>query len=86
MGSLMDEALTRPNMMRALRKVRKNKGSAGIDGMTVDELPDWLRTHWPRVREELLAGTYQPRPVRRVTIPKPNGGERMSLIPRSGPT
>lgn len=80
-GSLMERVLTRPNLMRALKRVRKNKGSPGIDGMTVDELPDWLRENWPRVREELLAGTYQPAPVRRATIPKPDGGERQLGIP-----
>ena len=55
-SSLMAQVLSRPNMLSALKRVRKNKGSPGIDGMTVNELPDWLRTHWPRVREELLAG------------------------------
>ncbi len=80
-GSLMERVLARLNLMRALKRVRKNRGSVGIDGMTVDELPDWLREHWPRVREELLAGTYQPLPVRRVTIPKPGGGERELGIP-----
>lgn len=80
-GSLMEKVLARPNLMRALKRVRKNRGSPGIDGMTVDELPDWLREHWPRVREELLAGTYQPTPVRRATIPKPGGGERELGIP-----
>ena len=79
--SLMAKVLRRPNMMRALKRVRKNKGSAGIDGMTVEELPDWLKIHWPRVREQLLAGTYQPMPVRRATIPKPGGGERELGIP-----
>jgi len=79
--SLMARALRRPNLMRALKRVRKNKGSPGIDGMTVGELPDWLKIHWPRVREQLLAGTYQPTAVRRATIPKPGGGERELGIP-----
>ena len=77
----MQRVLARPNLMRALKRVRRNKGSAGIDGMTVDELPDWLKEHWPRVREELLAGSYQPTPVRRATLPKPDGGERKLAIP-----
>jgi group II intron reverse transcriptase/maturase len=77
----MQRVLARPNLMRALKRVRRNKGSAGIDGMTVDELPDWLKEHWPRVREELLAGSYQPTPVRRATLPKPDGGERKLGIP-----
>lgn len=81
MGLLMVKVLERPNLQQALDRVRKNKGSAGIDGMTVDELPDWLKAHWPRVREELLKGTYQPQPVRRVSIPKPGGGERELGIP-----
>ena len=78
---LLEEALSRPNLQRALKRVRRNKGSPGIDGMTVEELPDWLRANWPRTREELLAGTYQPSAVRRATIPKPGGGERQLGIP-----
>lgn len=80
-STLLEEALRRPNLQRALKRVKKNKGSPGIDGMTVDELPDWLREHWPRIREDLLTGTYQPAPVRRVVIAKPGGGERQLGIP-----
>jgi RNA-directed DNA polymerase len=80
-GSLMEVALSRPNMKRALKRVRRNKGSPGVDGMTVYELSKWLVEHWPRTREHLLVGTYQPRPVRRVTIPKPDGGQRHLGIP-----
>jgi group II intron reverse transcriptase/maturase len=80
-STLLEEALARPNLQRALKRVRRNKGSPGIDGMTVDELPDWLRKNWPRVREDLLAGTYQPSAVRRAMIPKPGGGERQLGIP-----
>jgi RNA-directed DNA polymerase len=65
----------------ALKRVKQNKGSAGIDGMTVGELSEHLREHWPRIREQLLTGTYQPAPVKRVTIPKPGGGERELGIP-----
>ncbi len=79
--ALMERVLSRPNMQRALKRVKGNKGSPGVDGMAVDELPEWLREHWPRVREELLAGTYQPSAVRRAVIPKPGGGERMLGIP-----
>jgi RNA-directed DNA polymerase len=64
-----------------LRRVRQNKGSPGIDGMTVDELPSWLMANWQQLREVLLAGHYQPSPVRRQTIPKPGGGERELGIP-----
>lgn len=79
--SLMERVLRRPNLMRALKRVRRNKGSAGIDGMTVDELSDWLKDHWRRIREQLLAGTYHPQPIRRASIPKPGGGERELGIP-----
>ena len=78
---LMEEALGRSNMQRALQRVKKNKGSAGIDGMTVRELSGWLVEHWARTREQLLAGTYQPQPVLRVVIPKRGGGERQLGIP-----
>lgn len=77
----MGRALSRSNLFAALMRVRKNKGGPGIDGMTVDELPDWLKEHWPRVREELLAGRYQPQPVKRQLIPKPGGGQRELGIP-----
>jgi group II intron reverse transcriptase/maturase len=77
----MEAVVERRNLQTALKRVRQNKGSPGIDGMTVDELPDYLRVHWPRLREHLLAGTYQPQPVRRQTIPKSSGGERELGIP-----
>ncbi len=80
-GALMERVLSRPNMQRALKKVKGNKGSPGIDGMTVDELPEWLKEHWLDVRESLLTGTYEPSAVRRAVIPKPGGGERMLGIP-----
>lgn len=80
-GSLMEEALERRNLQRALKRVKKNGGSPGIDGMTVGDLPVWLREHWPRVRADLLAGTYRPAPVRRASIPKRGGGERELGIP-----
>jgi RNA-directed DNA polymerase len=61
--------------------VKSNKGSAGIDGMTVEQLPEHLKEHWPAIREQLLAGTYKPQPVKRVEIPKPDGGVRQLGIP-----
>src|SRR6267142_2376795 len=64
----------RQALREALRQVRSNKGSAGIDRMTVDQLGDYLKQHWPVIREQLLNGTYEPKPVRRVEIPKPDGG------------
>ena len=80
-SGLMEAALTRGNLQAALKRVKQNKGSPGIDGMTVEDLPDHLRVHWPSLREQLLAGTYQPQPVRRHVIPKSGGGERELGIP-----
>ncbi len=77
----MELACERRNLRAALERVRKNKGSPGIDGMTVEELPDFLREHWLAIREDLLTGRYQPSAVRRVAIPKPGGGERELGIP-----
>ena len=79
--NLMDEAVRKENCEAALAAVRRNRGAAGIDRMRVDELEGHLRRHWPKIRARLLAGTYVPSPVRRVTIPKPNGGERELGIP-----
>jgi hypothetical protein len=62
-SDLMERACERQNLRAALKRVRQNAGSPGIDGMTVEELPGYLRVHWPRLREELLAGRYQPQPV-----------------------
>jgi retron-type reverse transcriptase len=64
-----------------LRQVKANKGSAGVDGMTVGGITDYLKQHWPAIREQLLNGTYEPEPVRRVEIPKPDGGVRKLGIP-----
>jgi len=77
----MEAVCERKNCLRALQRVKANKGSAGIDGMTVEELPGYLTQHWPVIREQLLRGTYQPQPVRRVEIPKPDGGVRQLGIP-----
>jgi site-specific recombinase XerD len=78
---LMEEVCERENLRRALRRVRENRGSPGIDGMTVGELPGHLKKHWPAIREQLLNGTYKPQPGRRVSIPKPDGGRRLLGIP-----
>jgi RNA-directed DNA polymerase len=80
-SDLMERVCERANLQAALKRVRKNKGSAGIDGMTVDELPKHLKTHWPALREQLLAGAYQPSLVRRHAIPKSGGGARELGIP-----
>src|SRR6266699_2066684 len=79
---LMEEVCERENLKEALRQVKGNKGSAGIDGVTVDQLTDYLKQHWPMIREQLLNGTYEPKPVRRVEIPKPDGGVRKLGIQR----
>lgn len=77
----MERVLMRENLQAALQRVKRNAGSAGVDGMTVAELPDYLREHWPRLREELRSGKYRPSSVRRHSIPKPGGGERELGIP-----
>src|SRR5258705_3711618 len=79
--SLIDEILRRENMAAAHARVVSNGGAPGIDGMTVEALKGHWREHWPRMRTELLGGTYQPQPVRRVEIPKPDGGVRTLGIP-----
>ena len=78
---LMEEVCARENCKQALARVKANKGSAGVDGMTVNELPGFLKQHWPAIREQLLSGTYKPEPVKRVEIPKPDGGVRKLGIP-----
>ena len=77
----MEEVLTRENMTRALARVKENKGAAGVDGMTVDDLTPYLKAEWPRIWKELREGRYMPKPVRRVMIPKADGGERQLGIP-----
>ncbi len=78
---LMEEVCERGNCKQALKRVKANKGSAGVDGMTVQQLPEYLKQHWPAIREQLLSGTYKPQPVKRVEIPKPDGGVRKLGIP-----
>src|SRR6202522_3189472 len=78
---LMEEVCERENLKQALQQVKANKGSAGVDGMTVGGISDYLKQHWPAIREQLLSGTYEPKPVRRVEIPKPDGGVRKLGIP-----
>jgi RNA-directed DNA polymerase len=80
-SDLMAKVCERRNLQSALKRVRRNKGSPGIDGMRVDELPDYLRGHWPVLREQLLAGCYQPLPVKEQLIPKSDGGMRKLGIP-----
>ena len=78
---LMEEICEPENMRKALKRVQGNKGAPGIDGITVEELPGYLRRNWPKHREELLEGTYKPKPARRKEIPKPDGGKRNLSIP-----
>ena len=79
---LMEQVVQRENLLAAYERVRANKGAAGVDGMTVDDLADFCRGHWPRIREQLLGGVYVPQPVRKVEIPKPDGkGVRLLGIP-----
>ena len=79
---LLEEVLRRENLMGALKRVRSNRGAPGVDGTTVEALSPYLKKHWTRIREELLGETYVPSPIRRVTIPKPDGkGTRLLGIP-----
>jgi len=77
----MEEVLDRKNLEDALRRVRANKGAPGIDGLTVEELVPYLQEHWPTIRDQLASGTYGPQPVKRVEIPKPDGGVRKLGVP-----
>ena len=78
---LMEEVCNRRNLEKAWKRVRKNKGSPGVDGLTIDDTVDDLREHGPTIREQLLTGTYTPQPVKRVDIPKPDGGVRQLGVP-----
>src|SRR3979411_433607 len=78
---LMEAVCERENLKAALKQVKANKGSPGVDGMTVIGIKDYLKQHWPAIREQLLSGTYEPEPVRRVEIAKPDGGVRKLGIP-----
>ncbi|MCP4384765.1 MAG: group II intron reverse transcriptase/maturase [Hyphomicrobiales bacterium] len=77
----MEEVCERENLETAWKNVRRNKGGPGVDGMTIDDAKDYLREHWPSIRSQLLEGTYQPQPVKRVEIPKPEGGIRKLGVP-----
>jgi len=78
---LMERVVESSNMRLAYKRVVQNRGSAGVDALPVAELGDWLKAHWPRVKEALLAGQYMPQPVRRVDVPKPQGGVRTLGVP-----
>jgi RNA-directed DNA polymerase len=81
MERLMEEVCERENCLRAWRRVKANKGSPGMDGRSIQHFPEYLKQHWPKIREQLLSGKYKPQPVRRVEIPKPDGGVRKLGIP-----
>src|SRR5215207_8605710 len=81
LGPSMEAVVERANLKKALAQVKRNKGAGGIDGMTVDDLPAYLKEHWLTLRAQLLGGTYRPQPVRRVEIPKASGGIRALGIP-----
>jgi RNA-directed DNA polymerase len=80
-GTLLEVALTRENLQAAWKRVKANKGAAGVDGLDIERTAQLLRTNWPQTRQALLAGTYRPQPVRRVMIPKPDGSQRELGIP-----
>ena len=80
---LMEKIVASANMHRALRRVQRNKGAAGVDGMTVDDLSSYLIVHWPTIKDHLLNGRYQPQPVKRVDIPKPGAGSAPWGFPQS---
>ena len=79
--TLLERVLSRANLQRALKQVRSNQGAPGVDGMNVDALPQYLREHWVEIRAQLVEGKYQPKPVRRVEIPKPDGRKRLLGVP-----
>lgn len=78
---LLTEVLSRENMATAWKRVKANKGSAGIDGLTIEQTADYLKEHWPQIRKDITDGVYRPQAVRRVEIPKPTGGTRELGIP-----
>ena len=80
-GGLLETALTRENLQTAWKRVKANKGAAGVDGQGIEQTEQMLRTRWPQIRQELLAGRYRPQPVRKVMIPKPDGSQRELGIP-----
>src|ERR1700684_311543 len=78
---LMEEVCDGENLQSAWKRVQRNQGSPGVDGMTIDDAKIYLREHWPSIRSQLLNGTYQPQPVKRGAIPKPDGGIRKLGVP-----
>ena len=79
--SLMEAVVDNANIERAWKQVKANRGAPGPDGITITKFPDWFRSRWPQIKQQLLDGTYRPGPVRRKTIAKPDGGQRLLGIP-----
>ena len=77
----MEQIVSRENMISAYKQVKRNNGAPGVDGLTVTELQSYLKSHWSPIKTSLLRGEYQPSPVRRMSIPKQGGGERILVIP-----
>ncbi len=78
---LMEKVCERPNMESAWKRVRANKGGPGVDGLTIAQTAEYLREHWPMIRDQLVEGTYTPQPVKRRKLPKPAGGVRQLGVP-----
>ena len=79
---LLEDVLASDNLVRAWKRVKANKGAPGIDGVTIEDFPRHARMHWLRIKEQITAGHYQPQAVRRVEIPKPDGGKSDELVNR----
>jgi len=81
-NNLFEQFLLPANLQRAWKQVRANKGAAGVDGMTIEAFPAWVKSgEWDKVKDQLLTGHYHPQPVRRAEIDKPDGGKRLLGIP-----
>ena len=81
MSQLLEEILSRENMRLAYKKVKANKGASGIDGINIEEIDDYLKENWVNIRDKIRERKYKPKPVRRVEIPKPDGGVRNLGVP-----
>src|SRR6202051_2115944 len=79
-GPSMEAVVERENLKKALARVKRNKGAGGVDRMSIDDLPAYLKEHWPTIRAQLLEGTYKPQPVRRGGVAKGSGGRRADAV------
>jgi RNA-directed DNA polymerase len=80
---MLEQILERDNLLTAWKRVKENEGTSGVDEITIDEFPSYIRKHWPEIKRQVLEETYQPKPVRRAEIPKRSGGKRPLGIPTS---